>query len=203
LNALRDGLMIANQIQAAGVLKAAANYVANALINGSHRPELEEVDELADAITSVDYYLEKFLDNPSDPYFQMLDVAETAVEKLGYAVPVETTGEVIAKGTKPSVVPETAESEPEALEESFELEEIVITANADSLDRIGGDSPGWIEILTNEAEEKLDAIALNPVEVEVMRESAHEPAREVDWVEAFYTSTDDAATVPANWKLRM
>jgi len=66
----------------------------------------------------------------------MLDVAETAVEKLGYAVPAETTSEVIAEGTKPSVVPETAESEPEGLEESFELEEIVITANVGSLERM-------------------------------------------------------------------
>ena len=155
------------------------------------------MDDLADAITSVDYYLERFLDNPSDPYFQMLDVAETAVEKLGYAVRVETPAEAVAEGTKPSVVPETAESEPEALEESFELEEIVITANVDSLERIGADSPGWIEILTNEAEEKLDAIALNPVEVEVMPESAHEPALEADWVEALYTATDDSAPVPA------
>ena len=197
LNALGDGLMIANQIQAADVLKAAANYVANSLINGGHRPELEELDELADAITSVDYYLEKFLDNPSDPYFQMLDVAETAVEKLGYAVPAETPSEAFAEGTKPSVVPETAESEPEALEESFELEEIVITAKVGSLERIGAGSPGWIEILTNEAKEKRDAIALNPVKVEIIPESAHEPALEADWVEALYTATDDSSPVPA------
>jgi len=89
LNALGGGLMVVNQPQAGDVLEAAANYVANALLSGNQIPELERMDDLADAITSVDYYLERLLENASDPYLQMLEVAETAVEKLGYAVGME------------------------------------------------------------------------------------------------------------------
>ncbi len=86
LQALSGGLMMVNQRQAAEVLKAAATHIVNALLNAKQTPELGQMDDLADAITSVDYYLERFLDNPNDPYLQMLEVAETAVKKFGYGV---------------------------------------------------------------------------------------------------------------------
>jgi chemosensory pili system protein ChpA (sensor histidine kinase/response regulator) len=98
LNALRGGLMIVNQLQAGDVLKAAANYVANDLLSGSQTPELGQMDDLADAITSVDYYLERLLDNPNDPYLQMLEVAETAVKKLSYAVGTEAPAAEVVEG---------------------------------------------------------------------------------------------------------
>ena len=86
LQALSGGLMMVNQRQAAEVLKAAATHIVNVLLNAKQTPELGQMDDLADAITSVDYYLERFLDNPNDPYLQMLEVAETAVKKFGYGV---------------------------------------------------------------------------------------------------------------------
>ena len=86
LQALSGGLMMVNQRQAAEVLKAAATHIVNVLLNAKQMPEIGQMDDLADAITSVDYYLERFLDNPNDPYLQMLEVAETAVKKFGYGV---------------------------------------------------------------------------------------------------------------------
>ena len=86
LQALSGGLMMVNQRQAAEVLKAAATHIVNVLLNAKQTPEIGQMDDLADAITSVDYYLERFLDNPNDPYLQMLEVAETAVKKFGYGV---------------------------------------------------------------------------------------------------------------------
>ena len=207
LNALRGGLMIVNQLQAGDVLKAAANYVANALLSGSQTPELGQMDDLADAITSVDYYLERLLDNPSDPYLQMLEVAKTAVKKLGYAVGAEAPegvtafkegqqnrfkpdelaaiADALAEGRTPSAIPTTAASEPEAIEESFELEEIIVTANEDSPELIV-DSPEREEIFTIEAEEKLEVIdgfVTNPGDVSS------------DLVAAFHTLKGSAAMV--------
>ena len=86
LQVLSGGLMMVNQRQAAEVLKAAATHIVNVLLNAKQTPEIGQMDDLADAITSVDYYLERFLDNPNDPYLQMLEVAETAVKKFGYGV---------------------------------------------------------------------------------------------------------------------
>ncbi|MDA0977538.1 MAG: PT domain-containing protein, partial [Proteobacteria bacterium] len=86
LSALRGGLTIVNQPRAGDVLTAAASYVRSQLLEAGVRPELDQMDDLADAITSVDYYLERLLENAGDPYLQMLEVAESAVAKLGFAV---------------------------------------------------------------------------------------------------------------------
>ncbi|MBT5156055.1 MAG: hypothetical protein HOM44_18355, partial [Gammaproteobacteria bacterium] len=116
LNVLHGGLMIVNQHQAGDVLKAAANYVANALLRDNQTPELGQMDDLADAITSVDYYLERLLDNPGDPYLQMLEVAETAVKKLGYPVGAEApAAEVVEDAAE--VVEDAAEVVPDLVEE--------------------------------------------------------------------------------------
>ncbi|HIL82099.1 MAG TPA: response regulator, partial [Pseudomonadales bacterium] len=149
LNALRGGLMIVNQLQAGDVLKAAANYVANALLSGSQTPELGQMDDLADAITSVDYYLERLLDNPSDPYLQMLEVAETAVKKLGYAVGVEAPAA--------EVVEEAAEVVEEAAEVVEEAAEVV----EEAADVVEGEAPVAADLVEQVIEEVLE----EPVEV--------------------------------------
>ena len=159
LNALRGGLMIVNQLQAGDVLKAAANYVANALLSGSQTPELGQMDDLADAITSVDYYLERLLDNPSDPYLQMLEVAETAVEKLGYAVGaeapaaevVEEAAEVV-EGEAPVAADLVEEVIEEVLEEPVEVTAPVSETEDDVID------DEILEIFVDEAEEVLETI---------------------------------------------
>ncbi|MBT5790489.1 MAG: hypothetical protein HOI11_08460, partial [Gammaproteobacteria bacterium] len=159
LNALRGGLMIVNQLQAGDVLKAAANYVANDLLSGSQTPELEQMDDLADAITSVDYYLERLLDNPNDPYLQMLEVAETAVKKLGYAVGAEApAAEVVEEAAE--VVEEAAPVAADLVEEVIEevLEEPVeVTAPvSETEDDVIDDE--ILEIFVDEAEEVLETI---------------------------------------------
>ncbi|MFT7218799.1 MAG: chemosensory pili system protein ChpA (sensor histidine kinase/response regulator), partial [Candidatus Azotimanducaceae bacterium] len=103
LRALRGGLMIVNQTRAGDVLESAANYVTSVILGGSVTPELEQMDDLADAITSVDYYLERLLENAGDPYLQMLEVAETAVAKLGFAV-----GEEVASIAASETLPDEA-----------------------------------------------------------------------------------------------
>ncbi len=95
LRTLRGGLMIVNQLRAGDVLESAANYVSISLLTNNSTPELEQMDDLADAITSVDYFLERLLENASDPYLQMLEVAEVAVEKLGYPVGQEPSAETV------------------------------------------------------------------------------------------------------------
>lgn len=95
LKALRGGLMIANQRRAGDVLEAAAHYVDRAILANKVTPGLDQMDDLADAITSVDYFLERLLENAEDPYLQMLEVAESSVAKLGYAVGEAPAAEVV------------------------------------------------------------------------------------------------------------
>ncbi len=130
LLALRGGLMIVNQSRAGDVLEAAANYVNHALLASSANPELEQMDDLADAITSVEYYLERLLENAGDPYLQMLEVAESAVEKLGY--PVGFKPEEAAAET----APEVEEAAVEAEEISDEVEEMELESEAPAAEEI-------------------------------------------------------------------
>ncbi len=158
LNALRGGLMIVNQLQAGDVLKAAANYVANDLLSGGQTPELGQMDDLADAITSVDYYLERLLDNPNDPYLQMLEVAETAVKKLGYALGAEApAAEVLEDAAEVvearRVAADLAEEViKEVVEEPVEVTAPVSETEDDAID------DEILEIFVDEAEEVLETI---------------------------------------------
>ncbi|MCB1691603.1 MAG: Hpt domain-containing protein [Pseudomonadales bacterium] len=85
LRSLRGGLAIINQPRSADVLVACAAYVQQRLLSAGQNPQLAEMDDLADALTSIDYYLERYLENPREPYMQMVTVAETAITKLGFA----------------------------------------------------------------------------------------------------------------------
>ena len=120
LKALRGGLMVVNQLRAGDVLEAAANYVTNALLSGNQTPELEQMNDLADAITSVDYYLERLLENGGDPYLQMLEVAETAVEKLGNTVVEESIEDPIEDASKELVEDATENAKENATENATE-----------------------------------------------------------------------------------
>lgn len=84
LRKLRGGLVIVNQTRAADVLTACAAFVDRKLLRGKGKPSLSDMDDLADAVTSIDYYLERFLENAKEPYLQMMEVAEAAVTKLGF-----------------------------------------------------------------------------------------------------------------------
>lgn len=91
LATLRGGLMIANQDRPGDVLVAASRYVKEGILQSSANPQVAELDALADAITSIDYFLERLVENNSEPYVQMLEVAEAAVRNLGYPVGEEPT----------------------------------------------------------------------------------------------------------------
>ena len=150
LLALRGGLLIANQERSGDVLVAASHYVKQ-LMAGKVRPELSQMDDLADAITSIDYYLERLLESANDPYIQMIEVAEEAVEKLGFAVGVEPEAVVVEPEESAEVVEDTPETE-EQPEPAVAATEVV----EDDDDLIDEEI---LEIFVEEAEEVLETIS--------------------------------------------
>ncbi len=126
LTALRGGLLIANQQRAGDLLVAAGSFIQTALIDGSKEPEFEDMDNLADAITSVDYFLERLQENPNEPYLQMLDVAEEAIARL-VAEPSSEEEVPVEVETVPG---ETAKSE---LESDSVEEDAVLTDTVEAL----------------------------------------------------------------------
>ena len=114
LRSLGSGLFIVNRQRCADVLAACSRYVDEKLIGREAQPTLAELDDLADAVTSVDYFLERLLESTTDPYWQMVEVAETAIAKLGYSVTEDLSATVISEDVAP--IAETDElADPEAV----------------------------------------------------------------------------------------
>ncbi|MDA0788976.1 MAG: Hpt domain-containing protein, partial [Proteobacteria bacterium] len=121
LMALRGGLLMANQGRSGDVLISAARY-AGQVVSQHSRPELSELDDLADAITSIDYYLERLIENANDPYLQMIEVAEAAVDKLGFPVGEEARLESGGSVTPAHDIEESQESDSATSTEDTDFE---------------------------------------------------------------------------------
>src|SRR5690606_2733562 len=72
----------------ARILGACSRYIKDKLINGSHQPDWQEMDTLADAIAGVEYYLETLDQDVEEDEDTVLAVAEESVANLGYAVAI-------------------------------------------------------------------------------------------------------------------
>ncbi len=82
LNSVAGGLAFLGVVRGAEVLKAVARYVAERLMKWQGEPPMHEMDLLADALTSVDYYLESLEANK--PVGESLFIlAEQSVAEMG------------------------------------------------------------------------------------------------------------------------
>ncbi|PKM22671.1 MAG: hybrid sensor histidine kinase/response regulator, partial [Gammaproteobacteria bacterium HGW-Gammaproteobacteria-14] len=86
LTAVRGGLEMIQLPRPAAILSRCVSYIVEALLpEDSERPEWRSMDTLADAITSVEYYLERITDDPESGD-GILDLARKSVGQLGYAI---------------------------------------------------------------------------------------------------------------------
>ena len=85
LHSVQGGLMMVPLAHPAALLQSCIAYIKEQLIDGNVKPDAKNLDTLADAITSVEYYLERLGDRfPGDE--DILAIAEEAVVSLGYPV---------------------------------------------------------------------------------------------------------------------
>lgn len=83
LHSVSGGLQMVQLPHPAALLDASVRYIREQLIQRQVKPTWKELDTLADAITSIDYYLERLGDRfPGDE--DILAIAEDAVAALGY-----------------------------------------------------------------------------------------------------------------------
>ncbi len=82
LDRIRGSLSIMGLDRAANILKLTAHYVQNKILEPGARPEPRALELLADAISSVEYYLESLVESWGHPT-AILDVAEQALVDLG------------------------------------------------------------------------------------------------------------------------
>ncbi len=102
LREIRGGLDIMPLPRPARILGACARYIEEQLLQNETRPQWATLDTLADAITSVEYYLERLSGSGrKEENDLLLTVAEDSVASLGYAVAKVSRNETDLNPTEP------------------------------------------------------------------------------------------------------
>ncbi|BFN25858.1 chemotaxis protein CheA [Pseudomonas sp. SCT] len=86
LTQVRGGLAMIPLERAAALLQACNGYIQDQLLARKAVPDWQSLDTLADAITSVEYYLERLSEDCGTQGDLILDVAEESLQNLGYSL---------------------------------------------------------------------------------------------------------------------
>ena len=180
LGSISGSLLLAELRRAARVLEACRAFVSEQLLEDPHTPDWQTLDALADALTSVDYYLERCASDFSHTDSDVLALAERCVGQLGYPVEeggaaVEVDRPLVQGGGKDRAASEpesqrkfasesesasdekaemaaASEPEPEAVAESAPAAEGLAEEEQPAVD------DELVEIFVEEAEEVLDTL---------------------------------------------
>ena len=113
LESIRGGLQIIPLPQAANLLGACSTYIRESLLATKAIPDWQQLDRLADAITSIEYYMERLSEGAHDND-RILKVAEESVAKLGF--PTQITDEDSVPVLSQHHVSDVATESPDAIE---------------------------------------------------------------------------------------
>ncbi|GAB3112972.1 response regulator [Aestuariicella hydrocarbonica] len=86
LEEIRGGLAIIPLARPAAVLQGCSRYIQEELLTKEISPEWSALDTLADAIASVEYFLERLSGDREDDDDVLLSLAEESIASLGYGV---------------------------------------------------------------------------------------------------------------------
>ncbi|WP_322845132.1 Hpt domain-containing protein [Pseudomonas sp. B33.4] len=84
LTQVRGALAMIPLSRAASLVEACNGFIREHLLLDPHEPGWEQLDHLADVISSLEYYLERLSDDPQAPSEQLLDVAQKSLASLGF-----------------------------------------------------------------------------------------------------------------------
>ncbi|WP_339670139.1 Hpt domain-containing protein [Dasania marina] len=99
--------------RASKILQSCETYISQDLLVSKGVPDWQVLDTLADAITSIDYYLERLVEDPESDGSMILDMAADSVAELGYPVAAEDAAHV----DEPSLLSAEAEQRSPELDE--------------------------------------------------------------------------------------
>lgn len=119
---IQGALAVMNLDRAAKLLGAANAFIREDVLSANNAPDAAKLDTLADAITSIEYYLEAIEEGRGKPE-GVLAVAEISVEQLGH--PIESVSAIINVATDTAI--EEAGSSAKAVDE-YELDTATETA---------------------------------------------------------------------------
>ncbi|VVM36297.1 Hpt domain-containing protein [Pseudomonas fluorescens] len=84
LTQVRGALAMIPLNRAASLVEACNGFIREHLLLDPHEPGWEQLDHLADVISSLEYYLERLSDDPQAAGEQLLDVAQKSLASLGF-----------------------------------------------------------------------------------------------------------------------
>ena len=149
LQELSSALRTAAMPEPARIIERCAAYIGEQLIAAGNTPDWPTLDALADALTSVDYYLERNVVADTEQDSALLRTAADYVERLGYPVPGRrASADIITLPTAPAT--ETPSNE--AAQDSRAEQQKDVTKEPAVLD------PEVLEIFVEEAREVVDTL---------------------------------------------
>jgi chemosensory pili system protein ChpA (sensor histidine kinase/response regulator) len=145
LDQVRGGLLLSGEERAAALVAQVCTYVLHELIAGEQVPGDQQLDALADAICSIEYYVEELNEGAVSGYM-MLDVAEQSLEKLGYS-PLPGGMQVYAEQTIVDRIPAVGAPEMVEAPEITALQVIAVDVDREILDIFLEEAAGEISLL--------------------------------------------------------
>ncbi|WP_375581691.1 Hpt domain-containing protein [Marinobacter adhaerens] len=147
LHSIRGGLSLIPLDRVASMLASAERYISDVLLDGKQVPDWKQLDILADAVTSIEYYLERLAEGIGEND-SILRVAEDSLASLGFPV-----------GAEPTWTETTAQEEPVA-EPSYEQDEASVSTAPEEAKSSDSEllDDEILGIFVEEAEEVLETI---------------------------------------------
>ncbi len=142
LTDIRGGLEMVPLSRPASILESCNRFIQENLLASDTQPSFKTLDTLADAIASVEYFIERISDDLDEDAESLLDIAEESVAQLGYGVagarpaPVRPAPEMLQPvpeapaASKAEFVSPTLEVR-DQVEENFAEEDVVKEVAAD------------------------------------------------------------------------
>ncbi len=123
LRSVRGGFAMIPLPRAAQIIERANAFIVEELLEQRQEPDWNRLELLADAITSVDYYLDRLAEEHPQQGDVLLDVAEESLAALGFGVAAEALrAEPVAEAEAEAEQTAAFESQPSVAEEHIEIE---------------------------------------------------------------------------------
>ena len=185
LHSIEGSLNMVPLPRVAGILRHAAAFVQQQLIDGGHKPEWSVLDTFADVLSGVEYFLERYSDNPRAAGDDLLQRSEKSLHQLPLASPLPVAAE-----------PDAAAE----VEAADELTEPFVEISLDGGENLGqaGYSEFDAEVGPDEEEVMLTAAAPEPAALDAGFEAAPETEPEAEpESELVSDALSEPAVVPA------
>ncbi|WP_062265526.1 Hpt domain-containing protein [Endozoicomonas arenosclerae] len=137
LHKVQGGLAMTPLTRAANLVKICSEHIKSEWIENSKTPEKMELEQLADAVTSIEYYLERLSDKGQEEHEAILDVAEESLSALRGPVSsedeaveaVELDEQSFLEGSMPVALEEEKDESADSATENLEAQASVTLTN--------------------------------------------------------------------------